>query len=260
MVAPLFWVELAVIVYQRYAVHYLVPIPKTVLYPGVPEIWIILSYTVPGTMVNSNAAAAFHLLWLPVLTNRALDERGAGGRRSWYWIASAACCLLGIMLLNSTSAMLCVLIAAPFIAGTKRVSDWVRRRPGLARAVLAGAVSAAVFLILHKIMRTDDGTGHAIPLSSKVSRLGWWLAGLRMFADHPVLGIGPGNFPSAFLTYKPADAPNTLYAHSFPVELLARDRARQARRSDLFFRRLARAPAPRPATSAPVGRSSSARP
>jgi O-antigen ligase len=209
-------VEFAVILYQRYAVHYLVPIPKTVLYPGVPEIWIILSYTVPGTMVNSNAAAAFHLLWLPVLANRALDQR-----RSAFWTASAVCCLLGIILLNSTSAVLCVLAAAPFIAGPKRVSDWLRRRPGLARAALAGVVSAAAFLILHKIMRTDDGTGHAIPLATKISRLGWWLAGLKMFGDHPFLGVGPGNFPSAFLAYKPGGVPNTLYAHSFPIELLA---------------------------------------
>lgn len=221
MVAPLFWLELAVIVYQRYAVHYLVPIPKTVLYPGVPEIWILLSYTVPGTMVNSNAAAAFHLLWLPVLAGRALDERRDAGRRSAFWSVSAISCLLGIILLNSTSAILCVLVGAPFIAGPERVSNWVRRRPGFARAALAGVISAAAFLILHKVMRTDDGTGNAIPLASKISRLGWWLTGLKMFGDHPWLGIGPGNFPSAFLTYKPGKTPNTLYAHSFPIELLA---------------------------------------
>ena len=221
LVAPLFWLELAVIVYQRYAVHYLVPIPKTTLNPGVPEIWILLSYTVPGTMVNSNAAAAFHLLWLPVLARRALDERGGDGRRSPFWSASAICCLLGIILLNSTSAIICLLLGAPFIAGPKRVADWVRRRPRLARTALAVVISAAAVLILHKIMRSDDGTGHAIPLASKISRLGWWLAGLKMFRDHPWLGVGPGNFPSAFLAYKPAGVPNTLFAHSFPVEWMA---------------------------------------
>jgi len=216
LVAPFFWMELAVIVYQLYAVHYLVPVPKSVLYPGIRELWIFLAYSVPGTMVNSNATAAFHLLWLPVLARRALDER-----RSPYWTASAACCLLGILLLNSTSAKICVLLGAPFIAGPNPVLDWVRRRPGVARSAAGGLAAAVAVLLLYKLMRSDDGSGTSITWAAKVSRLGWWSTGLRMFAAHPWLGVGPGNFPSAFLAHKSGPIPNTLFAHSFPVGVLA---------------------------------------
>lgn len=221
LVAPLFWLELAVIVYQRHAARSLVPIPQTALDSGVTAVRMMLSDSVPGTLVNSNAAAAFHLLWLPVLARRAFDERNAAGRRSLFWIASATCCLLGILLLNSTSAVICLLFGAPFIAGPKKVAEWVRRRPRLSRAAAAGLIAAAAGLILHKFLKSDDGTGHSISMATKISRLSWWWAGLNMFRDHPVFGIGPGNFPSAFLAYKTVNSPNTLFAHSFPVGFMS---------------------------------------
>lgn len=44
----------------------------------------------------------------------------------------------------------------------------------------------------------------------------WWLwrAGLKMFGEHPLLGVGPGNFSFLYNRYKPADAG---YKTIFPV-------------------------------------------
>jgi O-antigen ligase len=205
LVAPFFWLELAVILSQRWTSYHSAPVlPARLLYDSVP-----------GTLVNANVAAAFHLLWLPVLVRRAQEERLAAGRGRLFWTVSAACCLLGLLLLNSTSALLCLLLAAPFIAGPEKALNWMRRRSRSARLTLAAGLSLALIVSIHKLLRTD------MPLSSKISRLDWWLTGLRMFRANPWLGVGPGNFPSAFLAYKRAGVPNTLFAHSFPIGLLA---------------------------------------
>jgi hypothetical protein len=52
-------------------------------------------------------------------------------------------------------------------------------------------------------------------------RLLWWKTALAMWIDNPWLGVGPGNFSSAFLAYKSGIGQNTLSAHSFPLQLLS---------------------------------------
>ncbi|MBZ5516293.1 MAG: O-antigen ligase family protein [Acidobacteriia bacterium] len=54
-------------------------------------------------------------------------------------------------------------------------------------------------------------------------RVELWRAGLRMFRDHPLLGVGPGNFPPSYsLSYaKPGEDPAGWAPHSIYVQALS---------------------------------------
>ncbi|NUM53913.1 MAG: O-antigen ligase family protein [Candidatus Hydrogenedentes bacterium] len=45
-------------------------------------------------------------------------------------------------------------------------------------------------------------------------RLGYWISGLRMFAAHPVTGVGLDNFPTAYPHYQVLGAGDVKYAHN----------------------------------------------
>ena len=54
-------------------------------------------------------------------------------------------------------------------------------------------------------------------------RLNLWGAGLRMFKDHPILGVGPANFPPEYLLYHPDSDPEVKLwvPHSIYIEALS---------------------------------------
>jgi O-antigen ligase len=193
---PLFWIELGSIVFQRWSMAR----------SGAP-FWLPFS-NAPGTLVNANAAAAFHLLWIPVLLRQASEDRPR-----LYWTSGAACCLAGLLLLNSAWALVCLLAGAPFLQGPR---PWVKR-PWLP----LGAAAAALGLAAWKICQAGVLLGSVLPLAQRTARLGWWASAWRMFLDHPWLGVGLGNFAGAYPAYKAHGIQSTLFPHDFALGLLA---------------------------------------
>ncbi len=55
------------------------------------------------------------------------------------------------------------------------------------------------------------------------SRIQFWEAGLRMFHDHPILGVGPGNFPPNYAEKysRPGDDPGLWVPHSIYIQALS---------------------------------------
>ncbi|MEK7994593.1 MAG: O-antigen ligase family protein, partial [Planctomycetota bacterium] len=57
--------------------------------------------------------------------------------------------------------------------------------------------------------------------SSMLVRWQYWHASAKMYADHPVAGVGPGNFTHYYPRYKPAAALESVAdPHNFPLSLL----------------------------------------
>jgi O-antigen ligase len=57
---------------------------------------------------------------------------------------------------------------------------------------------------------------------STVERLAHWIAGLRMFVTHPVLGVGAGNYDVAYAAYALPDWPDALgHAHNYYINVAA---------------------------------------
>jgi len=172
-----------------------------------------------GSLVNANLEAAYLILWIPVFYH--LMRRKQGSLEAFYWGSGFLAAVGGLLLVSSTWAVICLLVAIPWWNGPAVLLRWVRERRtsaiwiGLAMTVLAGG------LIWYKFHEVFAHWSPPLPPRESTTRLDWWRSGLLMFRDFPWLGVGIGNYPSAYLAYKVGAGQHTLYAHSLPVSLLA---------------------------------------
>jgi O-antigen ligase len=125
--------------------------------------------------------------------------------------------------LSRSGAALLVLAAALLL--------WDRLRAGRRKQVFAvvAVMIVAVFLIPKSYLTVEIpsfGTSFNAQSSdaSALIRFKLWTAGYRMWADHPVEGVGIGQFNNELLTYAPYDLPAIDYntgAHNIYVAVLA---------------------------------------
>lgn len=177
------------------------------LWAAAPIVWIELAvdlyqrgfhnpflYPVAGTLVNANIATQFLIFWIAPLWAAARREQERTGRWMNLMTATFAAAVLNVLLFNSLWGFFCLLLIAAAILPQKRPI-----------AALTALAAAAI----------------AIKFGKDASRAYWWASGLKMFAARPISGVGIGNYASAFLTYKAGGGQNTLFAHSFPIQMLA---------------------------------------
>jgi O-antigen ligase len=125
-----------------------------------------------------------------------LGRKGVGMMRP-VWLGSALLLLYGIVLTNSRGALLAVLVVAGCYI-------WYRR--GMVTAGLLGVIGlTALKLVSSRMDELDAGE------ESAAGRVDAWYAGLEMFRDSPVFGVGAGNFTEY----------NDLTAHNSFVLVLA---------------------------------------
>jgi len=78
----------------------------------------------------------------------------------------------------------------------------------------------AIFLVIgfilitrwERLMNLDN------PQNSIIQRLNYWRTAIAVIKDHPILGVGPGNFQEVFLKYKVGFSTNTRYAHNMLLQ------------------------------------------
>ena len=94
------------------------------------------------------------------------------------------------------------------------------RRVAVLRVLLAAALSVAVVLSLQR-----ESAGGArlqeVDEFTSASRLALWGAAGAMFVQHPVLGVGYGNYRSLYGDYIPGAAPDQLDAHNLYLQFLS---------------------------------------
>ncbi len=208
------WAELGTILWQHYDTHFNTPIPKEIQHPGIPAWQMLLSYQVPGTLVNSNAAAAFLLMPFPFLAHRVL--RGfQEGRVGWFWAAGLAADVLSLLLLKSASALIFIGAGALLLPGPRALWAFILRRPRASASLAAVILLTVGGIVALKILYGYNWTADPMAPQEAMRRFSWWSAGWAMLRDHPFLGVGTGNFPSAFLAYRPGPMQNTRSAHAF---------------------------------------------
>jgi hypothetical protein len=169
-----------------------------------------------GTYAHPNSFAGYLVLLLPGLAGAAFVFR----RTRWPGAAAAACLALGFVALwltHSRGAMLGLALAAlGAVALARRRQLWAHKGAALATAlVLAGLGVVAWYAgLFTAALGKDTGTA--------ASRLDYWRATGKMIAEHPWLGVGPGNFPAAYTRYLPQGAAETIRdPHNFALELWA---------------------------------------
>jgi hypothetical protein len=126
---------------------------------------------------------------------------------------AVALSLVMILLLRSRTADATPVLGAAALAGVWLFRGRLARRPRLAYALGAGAVVLALAAVV------GHGVYHGtLPGDSLAFRWRYWLASARLFAQHPLRGVGWDNFGPHYLAVRlPVAAEEIKDPHNFIV-------------------------------------------
>ncbi|HEX3727176.1 MAG TPA: O-antigen ligase family protein [Pirellulales bacterium] len=207
--------------------------------PGSPERTAFeyrLQSTEPlATFALTNSLAGFLTPWLVAalgialgtLLRRREPATTAGDGTSRRWSAPARSLGLGacivamtacLVLTKSRSAYAALIVGIALLpwcgAGYRRVVNW---------KLVVGVVAALTAIIVAAVaVRGLDAPVLTEATKSLGYRLEYWRATLAMIAQHPWLGVGPGNFQDFYTQYKLPEASEEIRdPHNFLLEVWA---------------------------------------
>lgn len=182
-----------------------------------------------GTFDQPNPFGGYLNLSLPIAL--ALTIFGRDPRMRWVAGGSSALMLFALYLSDSRGALL-GLVAALVVLGA--VGWRIERKVIIALLVGIPLVLIAWFAhiiparIENKLLaqfRVNDVSLNAQLNDanySTIERLAHWVAGLRMFRAHPLLGVGAGNYDAAYQRYKvPGWDESLTHAHNYYINAAA---------------------------------------
>ena len=184
----------------------------------------LYSRDVSGFFTNSNSAGSFAILasfsavalFFAGFKNRTKDWSGvvrlvAAG-------AATFIIILGLVLTQSKGAIAASLIAGVMFVMYLCFGNWLgKHKKAILVVCLLLAVSGGCMVVWY-------GTAHGrLPGgNSMLVRWQYWASTVKMYADHWLTGVGPGNFTWFYPHYKPAEALESVSdPHNFPLALLA---------------------------------------
>jgi putative inorganic carbon (HCO3(-)) transporter len=141
-----------------------------------------------GPISDPNDFAYLLAAMLPLTVYLLMSERRRGWR--WLWAGGLVCLALGILGSSSRGAFVALAVTALWALATRRISP----------VVAVGALSTVVLIVVVALGISSARTAKNLQsrergLSTSVNlREVYWSAALRMTANHPMLGIGPGRF------------------------------------------------------------------
>lgn len=121
-----------------------------------------------------------------------------------------------IFVSGSRGALLALMIAA--------FAGWIKNRKRIAAALIVALVLlASVYALPEANKERLRSAVHPETDRTATTRLNLWKAGLAMFTDHPILGVGPGNYAPVYLSKYPVLDPSKeiLAPHSLYIESLS---------------------------------------
>jgi len=183
----------------------------------------LYSKGVRGFFTTRNSAGSFALmslfaaiaLLIDKLKNRQSDTSGF-----WYLFGCGlgiAVILFSIGLTRSKGAVIGLFFAAAAFCMFLLFGNWLKAHKRVILAVclllaVAGGWAVVSYGLNHG--RLPGG-------GSMLVRWQYWHASAKMYADHPLTGVGPGNFGDFYPHYKPAAALESVAdPHNFPLSIL----------------------------------------
>ena len=136
-------------------------------------------------------------------------------RRAWWMLPGTALTLAALALTYSRNAWL------GLAAGVLGLVLTARRIVPIV-AILAATLAATALAVpgqvadrVQSIVNLEDATSR--------DRVAMWRAGLSMIADHPLLGVGPGEVRAWYQHYRRPEAvrPSTGHLHNSPIQIAA---------------------------------------
>jgi O-antigen ligase len=187
----------------------------------------LYSRGVRGFFTTSNSAASFALLAsaaAAILLIRRLRDVKAGQVAPRYGLFAAGAMILvvaGLFLTQSKGGILAFFAGLALYGLLAGLDRWL---PVWKRRLLPVLVPLAVLLAAgagYAMIRYGMTHGRLPGGNSMLVRWQYWVASAKMAADHPLTGIGPGNFSDYYTHYKPAAALESVAdPHNFLLSLL----------------------------------------
>ncbi len=187
----------------------------------------LYSRGVRGFFTTSNSAASFAILAsaaAAILLLRKLRDckaREVVPRYGLFAVAATILVLAGLFLTQSKGGILAFfagLALCGLLAGLDRWWPAGKQRILLVLVPLAVLLAAAAG---YATIRYGMAHGHLPGGNSMLVRWQYWVASAKMATDHPLTGIGPGNFSDYYTHYKPAAALESVAdPHNFLLSLL----------------------------------------
>lgn len=201
--------------------------------PGSLEQWMyehrLFSKGVRGFLLTGNSTATFFLLVVFAGLGLCAEAFAAGRKltdkqKRDHTLAAAvayalvtAAALAGLLITQSKGGIAALLIGLMLFLILSLFGKliWNRRRLfGIAALVLIAVAVAAVIAYGTKHDRLPGG-------NSMLVRWQYWTSAAEMIADHPLTGVGGGNFSIYYPAYKnPAASETVQDPHSWPLSLL----------------------------------------
>ncbi|MDD5353808.1 MAG: O-antigen ligase family protein [bacterium] len=160
-----------------------------------------------GPLLNTNIASGFFILALPLLISRLAWSVKQKKDAAWYL---------------PESLLILVILAGLLI--NRSLGAWVSLYFSLLLAVILGWKIYSRRLAVSSLVLTAIVIGYFIAAKLQepevFNRLLWWQGAVKMIKDHPLGGVGLGNFGNMYLVYKTAGL-NSIYAHNHYLQLWA---------------------------------------
>ncbi len=171
------------------------------------------AYITGGPLLNANIASGLFILVLPILISRLVLDLKQDKSNAWYLLDL----LLGIVILTGLliTRSLGAWISLYFSLFLFLVLSWKRdsadyhhhtARKFLVTSLALGAIVIGYF-VLDKLKEPEI-----------YNRLLWWQGAVKMIKNHPLSGVGLGNFGDMYLVYKTTGL-NSVYAHNYYLQL-----------------------------------------
>jgi hypothetical protein len=175
-----------------------------------------------ATFALTNSLAGYLAPWLVVTAGIGMIV-GWSARRWRSWLAVVVCAVPVATCLYLTGSRTAQ--AATFL-GVLLLALWWLLRGGARSGWRLGAAVAVGLMIYYFVLAAASVVADAgiFPEASKSFgyRIQYWQSTLRMIADHPMVGCGPGNFQSTYTQYMLPEASEEIAdPHNFVMEVWA---------------------------------------
>jgi hypothetical protein len=129
----------------------------------------------------------------------------------------AAIIIFALTLTRSKGAFIGLLFALVVFIASIRYSNWLIAHKKLIILICLVTLITVTYAITSYGLKYNRLPGG----NSMFVRWQYWRAAAQMYADHPVRGVGPGNFAYYYTRYKPASALESVAnPHNFPLSVL----------------------------------------
>ncbi len=183
----------------------------------------LYSKDISGFFTTSNSAGSFALLAsfaaIALLIEKYRNHKSAGLEFVWLITCgiAVAVVIFGLLITKSKGAIIASFFAAAVFVIYLCLGNWLKaHKKAVLILCLILALGGTWVVIWYGLAHSRLPGGN-----SMLVRWQYWRASVKMYADHSLTGVGPGNFAHFYPHYKPASALESVAdPHNFLLSIL----------------------------------------